>query len=278
MAHQVIVGSICSPSEFDDNLKIDFSSFVRSKGGISYLPWAEIVRTLHKKVPGCTYGFKENGEGGVIHYTPEGGAYFRPFLTRTYWDLDTGAPIITVETPPGFFPVSDMRSRHKALVRPDIRNIDNCLRRAIAKEIGVMTGIGLQLWAAEDPYDLIDEEESPSETVNGSSGALSRGSAPAPSKASRESLSDTLNRAAASTGLDEHGKATIAVAVKAESWDKIPADKWAPKILSYLANPEYVKLFNAGKNTSGKSINPKSKEQEITEIAAAFRAASPDQE
>ena len=68
---QVVVGAVCSPQEFAENLKLDFSAIVRKKGSIDYLPWAEIVRTLHQKVSGCTYGFKEAADGSIIHYTPD---------------------------------------------------------------------------------------------------------------------------------------------------------------------------------------------------------------
>lgn len=288
MATEVIIGAICSPTEFDDNLKIDFSSFIRSKGGISYLPWAEIVRTLHKKISGCTYGFKPAADGGMVHYTPDGGAYFRPYLTRCFFTPEGGINRV-VETPPGFFPVSAMASRHKALVNPDIRHIDNCLRRCIAKEIGLMTGIGLQLWAAEDPYDLSDEEEdsctessktAKSSTIGsrGTDKSVTRASAPtaAPGRVNSPSGAApgvSLNSAAEAAGLTEHGKQTIAMAVRAESWDQIPPDK-VLRIIPLLASADNVKLFNDGRNSSGKVINPKSKEQETRELVDAFRSVS----
>ena len=268
-----IIGAVCQPKEFDENLKIDFSGFVKSKGGVSYLPWAEIVRTLHKAVPNCTYGFKEAPDGSLVHYTPDKGAYFRPYLTR-YWVNVEGEIVVVIETPPGFFPVSNMGSRHKALVSPDIRAIDNTLRRAVAKEIGVMTGIGLQLWAHEDPYDLVDDEDEPAPSSAGVAALMRSGlktaSTPAPSANGAVSGStDALDKAGDASGLTEHGKKTIAVALRAESWSQIPADK-SPKIIQLLADPDNVKLFNAGKNSSGKTINPKSPEEETKELVAAF--------
>lgn len=285
---ETFVGAVCAPEEFDDNLKLDFSSFVKKKGSISYLPWAEIVRTLHKKVPLTTYGFKNNEEGGLVHYTPDGGAYFRPYLIRRWEDKD-GRVLKIVETPPGFFPCSDMRARHKALTNPNIRDIDNTLRRAIAKEIGLMTGIGLQLWCESDPYDLVDEEEpcvepkatrgvtSSSTGLNGSKTSAGKtistataSSEPGTKPSESPSPIERLDQAALSAGLISHGKQTVAVAVKADSWDKIPAEKM-PKIISLLGNKDHVKLLNDGRNTSGKVINPRDKGEEMRELAAAFR-------
>lgn len=277
-----IVGSICTPEEFDDNLKIDFSKYTRKKGSIDYVPWAELVRTLHKKVPNCTYGFKEGPDGSMIFYTPEKNAYLRPYLIRRY--MKEGEVTLEVMSPPGFFPISNMRARHAAIIGPNIRDIDNCLRRAIAKEIGVMTGIGLQLWAADDPYDLVDEEEPCEEPTKRSSATTASTSGSNGSSVKERGVSASvgrsegskpldLDKAAEAAGLDEHGKQTIAKAVRADSWASIPDEK-APKIIQTLANPDNIKLLNAGKNTQGKTINPKTMEQEMEELAAAFKASA----
>lgn len=292
---EIIVGSICTPEEFDDNLKIDFSKYTRKKGSIDYVPWAELVRTLHKKIPGCTYGFKETAEGSMIFYTPEKNAYLRPYLTRIFYSMTADGcrrVVQIIESPPGFFPISNMRSRHAAIASPNIRDIDNCLRRAIAKEIGVMTGIGLQLWAADDPYDLVDEEEpcvepkatrGATSSSTGSSGSKTSASKAAPATSSPNGAATTpdpsakplapsekLDQAASAAGLTDHGKQTVAVAVKSDSWTYIPTEKM-PKIIALLGNKDHVKLFNDGRNTSGKVINPRDRAEEMRELAAAFR-------
>lgn len=268
-----ITGAICSPEEFRANLKIDFSELVRKKGSIDYLPWAEIVRTLHQQVPHCTYGFVEATDGSVVHYTPTGNAYLRPYMTR--YIPAAASPdkqAFIVKSPPGFFPISNMAARHKAIENPDIRAIDNCLRRAVAKEIGIHTGIGLQLWAASDPFDEIDDD---AVTFGG---AASRGPSTAPVAAPKReeranpvmSVLETLNKAADSAGLSEHGKATFAKVLNISSWDKINPDQ-AAKVMPILSDPDKVKLYNAGKNSKGATVNPKDEKQEIAELAAAFR-------
>lgn len=272
---EIVQGAICTPEEFADNLKLDFSAIMRKKGSIDYLPWAEIVRALHQKVPGCTYGFREADEnGGIIFYTPDRNAYLRPYLIRH-------ASGHIVMSPPGFFPISNMAARHKAMVDPDIRAIDNCLRRAIAKEIGVHTGIGLQLWASQDPYDEVEDE---AVSFNGSAktippaivrGGVTSSGAAALTKAAAEPEVGTLaklNQAAKAAGLDEWGKATVAKAARVESWEKLRSDQ-APKIIQLLGDADHVKMFNAGKNTKGQAINPKSKEDEIIELVQAFGKA-----
>ena len=263
-----VIGAICTPQEFAENLKVDFSSMVRKKGSIDYLPWAEIVRSMHRQVSFCTYGFLDSQEGSIIHYTPDRNAYLRPYLTRLV-NLE-GGQRMTVLSPPGFFPVSNMAARHKAMVDPDIRAIDNCLRRAIAKEIGIHTGLGLSLWASSDPFDEIEEEAASFPD----SAPRSRGAAPSPSKSSAAtSLLDKLNKAAEACGLTEHGKQTVAMAVRVDSWTSID-ETIAAKIIPVLGNSDNVKLYNAGKNSKGKSINPKSKEQEMAELAAAFSSTT----
>lgn len=176
-----------------------------------------------------------------------------------------------VKSPPGFFPISNMAARHKAIENPDIRAIDNCLRRAIAKEIGIHTGIGLQLWAASDPFDEIDDDAA---TFNG---AASRGAYAAPvaapkreEKAKPASVLEALNKAADSAGLSSHGKATFAKVLNISSWDKINPEQ-AAKVMPILSDPDKVKLYNAGKNSKGATVNPKDEKQEIAELAAAFR-------
>lgn len=280
---QHITAAICTLEEFAENLKLDFSAIVRKKGAIDYLPWAEIVRSLHQRVQGCTYGFKEADNGSLVHYTPDRNAYLRPYLTRYYPDH-----ALVVESPAGFFPVSNMSARHKAMVDPDIRAIDNCLRRAIAKEIGVHTGIGLQLWASQDPYDEAEEEDlpkpsagsrpsergrPPTDSPNGSSPAVSR--LAAASAAPAVDMAEKLVKAAEAAGLTPHGQATVAKAVSVESWVLIPPEK-APKIMQILADSDKVKLLNAGKNTQGKTINPKDPEMEVKELVEAFKAAEVD--
>jgi hypothetical protein len=259
-------GAICSTEEFEENLKIDFSGSIRKKGAIDYLPWAEIVRTMHRRIPYCTYGFHEDTNGSLIHYTPTRNAYFRPYLTRR-WGDDQGN-IVIVTTPPGFFPVSNMASRHKAMEDPDIRAIDNCLRRAIAKEIGLHTGIGLQLWADSDPFDEIDEE--PPVATRGARPAIATTGAVSVAGPTR-SPGVALDEIAKTAGVTDHGKKTIAIAARVDSWELIPDEK-APKIIAMLGDPEKVKLFNGGRNTAGKVINAKSHSDEIKEIVQAFNA------
>jgi hypothetical protein len=288
---EIIEGAICLPVEFDTNLNVDFSELVKKKGSIDYLPWGEIVRTLHKAVPGCTYGFKSAPDGSIIHYTPTRNAYLRPYLTRRFYDPELKRHDLVIETPPGFFPISNMSARHKAMEDPDIRNIDNCLRRAVAKEIGIHTGLGLGLWADSDPYDLADEDEEAASpkpqkvTVRGSTDGSKNGSATSAPIGSRGGSSpaasnrEKLNVAAEKSGLSPHGQATVAVAVRADSWDKIPEDK-IPRIITLIASSDYVKLFNSGRNTAGKEINRKDSATETMEIVNAFKVAgavpSPD--
>jgi hypothetical protein len=290
---EIVEGAICSPEEFDSNLKIDFSGVVKKKGSIDYVPWGEIVRTLHKAVRNCTYGFKSAPDGSIIHYTPTRNAYLRPYLTRYFLGENPTTKIpeilFIVETPAGFFPISNMSARHKAMEDPDIRNIDNCLRRAVAKEIGIHTGLGLSLWADSDPYDLTEEEEDSSSpkpskvtmtgSLSGSSGTgktatpiASRGGSSPAVPVPRLSSQEKLDAAAEKGGLSAHGKSTVAVAVNADSWESIPAAK-IPKILTLLASNDYVKLFNSGRNSMGKSINPKDPAAETMEIVDAFRKA-----
>lgn len=264
-------GAICTPQEFEQNLKLDFASIRKRKGAIDYLPWASIVRALHQHVDGCTYGFVADKEGKIIYYTPDGGAYVRPYLVRARPTTTEAVPLgwSSICSPPGFFPITNMASRHAAIVGPDIRQIDNCLRRAIAKEIGVHTGIGLGMWSNEDPYDASDEEPP----------AIEYGKAASPpvvnavrSFASILDPSIAFDEAAHSAGLTLHGRETVARAVKAGSFELIPAGKF-PAITELLGQPEFVKLFNSGRNSKGKEIHPLNpgKGDPVESLAKAFQ-------
>jgi hypothetical protein len=269
--------AICSPEEFADNLRLDFSPIMKKKAGLDYIPWAEVVRALHQKIAYCTYAFEENGENGdIIFYTPNHNAYVRPYLTR-YYPEDH----LTVTSPSGFFPISNMAARHKAVEHPDIRMIDNCLRRAIAKEIGLQTGIGLSLWADSDPYDEVEDSPlsgsaTPSTSRSKAVSVLAaRGAATPPEEPSNGSDSplDRLNRAATAAGLTGHGKQTVAVVARVGSWDDIPAER-IPKILQALCDADKVKLYNAGRNSAGKEVNPRDPGEEKLELAAALKASA----
>jgi hypothetical protein len=90
-------------------------------------------------------------------------------------------------------------------------------------------------------------------------------------------MDEKLRKAADAGGLTEHGRATIAVCVGSPNFEEIPDDK-APKIIQLLGNADNVKLFNAGKNTKGKTVNPKSTSDEMKELADAFKASSAEVE
>ena len=269
-----IVAAICTPEEYAENLKLDFSSIVRKKGSIDYIPYAHIIRSLHQNVPGCTYGFLSSGKHGeIIFYTSDNNAYVRPYLTR----LIQGDELIfdsakkemvqpigetyIISTPPGFFPISNMAARHRAIANPDIRQVDNCLRRAIAKEIGMHTGIGMALWADSDPYDEVEDS---AVTFDRNSTPQTNGNKPQP---------PNLNDVAEKVGLDEHGKKTIALCVKVDSFNDIP-DEIQSKVFQLISSPDNVTLFNRGRNTKGKIVNPKPHVEEVNDIVNAFKEST----
>lgn len=202
---------------------------------IDYVPYAHIIRALHQHVSNCTYGFLENEDKEIIFYTKGDNAYVRCFLTRTF-NIGT-AEQYEVTTPAGFFPISNMRKRHAAIVNPDIRDIDNCIRRAIAKEIGMHTGIGMSLWADSDPYDDSDEETTEEKNT-------------APKKLTKQAFVAAIKKSLKDRELTDFGVMTICKLANVPDVNNIPQARWQP-LLDVLQNPQNIDLFNSGKNTKG---------------------------
>ena len=233
------IGAICTPEEYEKNLKLDFSKIIREKMGINYVPYAHIIRALHQNVTGCTYGFEKNPEdGGIIWYTPNNNAYVQCYLTRRFHEDRTD-----VRTPAGFFPISNMRKRHVAIVSPDIREIDNCVRRAIAKEIGMHTGIGMSLWADSDPYDEDDENQ-----------PVSTESADAQEeKISQAAFEKEFMQRVTDGHLNKLGVATLLHMAHSDSIKKIP-EKYYSNLLKSVNSDESCKFYNQGRDSKGNVI------------------------
>ena len=261
------IGAICTPEEYEKNLKLDFSKITREKMGIDYVPYAHIIRALHQNVSGCTYGFEKNPQdGGILWYTPNNNAYVQCYLTRRFHEDGTD-----VRTPAGFFPISNMRKRHVAIVGPDIRDIDNCVRRAIAKEIGMHTGIGMSLWADSDPYDENDDASNKKNADDKVSQAVEKVSQAVFEKEFMQRVTDGH--------LNKLGVATLLHMAHSDSIKKIP-EKYYTNLLNSINSDESCKLYNVGKDSKGNVIiNPdafydseKSKSDQLDELSDAVNS------
>lgn len=129
--------------KFEEIAKIDVSSYVEKKNGLSYLSWANAWREFCKVYPGATYEVKKN-ENGIPAFGDEKLGYM-VYTTVTVEGL----------THEMWLPV--MNHMNKAVMNPDMFLVNKSVMRCLAKNLA-MFGLGISLYAGEDIPDEKDAE------------------------------------------------------------------------------------------------------------------------
>lgn len=144
-------------SKFYSTLRdADYKPFVSTKGGSSfsadYLSWAVVHDFLKKHFQYVNYKIHEyaitkEGYSLIVPYmiNPDGSAMVK--ITLTVVDLD-GDEHEHQEC----LAVRDYRMQ--ATSSPDAAQIENTIRRCIAKAGSMLSGFGIELWFGEDIKDL----------------------------------------------------------------------------------------------------------------------------
>ena len=140
-----------------DNLRHeDYKQFVETKGNSSfsadYLSWAVAWDKLKKTFPYATYKVKEF----VVQSE-------NLRLTLPFMMFPDKSGMVHVEVTimdkngdehrhPEVLAIRDFKM--KAAINPDAAQVENTIRRAIAKAVSMLTGFGIELWFGEDIKDL----------------------------------------------------------------------------------------------------------------------------
>lgn len=134
----------------------DYKPFVETKGGTGfkadYLSWAVAWDKLKKNFPYATYKVRE--------YVVQNDNIR---LTIPYMMLPDKTGIVSIEVEltdatgdchyhTEVLAIRDYRM--SAAVNPDAAQVENTIRRAIAKAVSMLTGFGIELWFGEDIKDL----------------------------------------------------------------------------------------------------------------------------
>jgi hypothetical protein len=115
-------------SKYLELRKIDVSSHIEKKNGLSYLSWAWAVDQLLQQDPSATWEYKEPAKFGET---------LMVFCTVKAFGKEMTAQL----------PVMDYRN--KAIPNPDAFAVNTAMQRALAKAIA-LHGIGLYIYAGED--------------------------------------------------------------------------------------------------------------------------------
>ena len=118
-------------SKYAELRKIDVSSKIEKKNGLSYLSWAWAVDTLLQHDPQATW---------VYNQPVAFGETLMVFCTVTAFGKSMTAQL----------PVMDYRN--KAIPNPDAFAVNTAMQRCLAKAIA-LHGLGLSLYAGEDLWE-----------------------------------------------------------------------------------------------------------------------------
>ena len=141
-------------NKFYDTLRNEeYKQFVEKKGKYDYLSWAVAVDFANKCFQYVEYEIQNytmttsNGSTLTVPYMllPNSTALVKVTLKLTDFDGD-------VRTHEECLAIRDQRNR--AVVNPDSAQVENAIRRCIAKAISMLTGFGIELWFGEDIKDL----------------------------------------------------------------------------------------------------------------------------
>lgn len=131
--------------------KVDVSSHIEKKNGLSYVSWAWAWHEIKKRYPAAYYTIYENADGWNYH--TDG---------KTAW-VKTGVTIDDLEHIE-YLPVMDYKN--KSIKVEDITSFDvnKTIQRSLTKACA-RHGLGLSVYASEDlPLDAEPKEDKPKET------------------------------------------------------------------------------------------------------------------
>ena len=138
----------------------EYKQFVEKKGKYDYLSWAVAVDFANKCFQYVEYKIHNytmttsNGSTLTVPYMllPNSTALVKVTLKLTDFDGD-------VREHEECLAIRDQRNQ--AVVNPDSAQVENTIRRCLAKAISMLTGFGIELWFGEDIKDLDYHPEIP---------------------------------------------------------------------------------------------------------------------
>jgi hypothetical protein len=140
---------IIPKEDFDRNAKVDVSQWVKTKQGLSYIPWNISVSLLRSYNNNLYYEF-ERDEDGRPYFRTEQGVYLMAYL----FDMGTSS-----RTPTLFYPVRGFGNKGEP--NPGVDLVGNAMQRAVSKVIAQFTGLGWSLYSKFDESIDFDVEPTP---------------------------------------------------------------------------------------------------------------------
>lgn len=138
--------------QYKEAYNTDISKHIEDKAGFKYLSWAYAIMHFKTNFPDGSWG------------------HIKPYKDETGWYVETWVKThIHAEPIHEIYPVFEQRSRTDTqkggmypVEKPTNIDINKAYKRCLTKNIAMVTGIGLHLYAGEDlPEDkpVIDEED-----------------------------------------------------------------------------------------------------------------------
>ena len=126
----------------------EYKQFVEKKGKFDYLSWAVAWDKVKSNFPYARYKARE------YHVTIAGNT-----LTLPYMVLPNQTAMVKVDVwitdaegdeHEGTMELAVRDNRNNAVSDPDAAQVENAIRRCLAKAVSVITGFGIELWFGED--------------------------------------------------------------------------------------------------------------------------------
>jgi hypothetical protein len=130
---------------FSEAYKLPIGEHVEKKGKFSYLSWPYAVRFLRENFPGAVWNIHENQDG-------------LPIFSIGSSHMVKVSVVLDGQVFTQWHPI--LNSNNKPIQEPSTFEINTSIQRALAKAIGIATGIGLGLYAGEDlPTENGDDQK-----------------------------------------------------------------------------------------------------------------------
>lgn len=120
---------------FSEVYKIDVSSYVEKKNGLSYLSWANAWKEFKLRFPDAKYEVRKNEQGLCAFGDDEHGYMVYTSVTADGHTYEMWLPI--------------MDYKNKSILKPTTFDINKAVMRCLTKNLA-MFGLGLYIYAGED--------------------------------------------------------------------------------------------------------------------------------
>jgi len=147
-------------SIFETLSKIDVSSFIEKKNGLSYLSWSYALAYALKEFPNLTYEVLKN-ENGLPYFIDDNGAMVYTKITIDGITREMWLPVMDVANKAMKSKPYSYKTRYgeKSVEAIDMFAVNKTVMRCLVKNLAVF-GLGINVYSGEDlPLDLSEEKD-----------------------------------------------------------------------------------------------------------------------